>query len=122
MVGSDDSAFQQRPKRFDRVCMRDAAHVFASRMTDKLMLAVIDGDCVVRAVFVRDDERCVSLSYLANEARQSVRVSAFNHLADHVTLAGDCADDRHLAGRNTTGALFAILEMAVLVKSANVGF
>ncbi len=29
MVGSDDSAFQQRPERFHIVCAADAAHVFA---------------------------------------------------------------------------------------------
>jgi hypothetical protein len=119
MVRSDDATLQQRPERFHCVCMRDASYVLASRMINELMLAIVDADGIVSAKLIRDYERCVSLGYLANESSQRVGIGTLNHLANYIPFASNCANDRHLAGRNTTGSRLTVLAMAILVESAN---
>jgi hypothetical protein len=122
MVCSDHATLEQRPERFHRIRVNDAANILASRMINELMLAVVDADRIVSAKLIRDHERGASLGYLPNESGQRVSIDTLNHLTDHVAFAGDCANDRHLAGRDTAGSLLTILEMAILVESANVGF
>ena len=119
MIGSDDSAFQQRPERFNRVRVNVAAHVLTSRMPNKLMLAVVDTDRVVSAELIRDHERRVSLSYFPHESGQRISIRAFDYLTDHVALASDCADDRYLAGRGTASSLDAILAVTILVQATD---
>lgn len=124
MVRSNHAAFQQRPKTFDALRVDIPAYILASRMADELMFAVVDADGVVGAKLIRNHERCVSLRNFANKSSQSVRVRALNHFADNVTFACDCANDRHLAGRDTAGALvfLAIFPVAILVQPANERF
>jgi hypothetical protein len=119
MVGSDHATFQQRPERLHRVRMRDAAYVLASRMINELMLAIVDADGIVSAKLIRDYERCVSLGYLANESSQRFGIGTLNHLANDIPFASNCANDRHLAGRNTTSSRLTVLAMAILIESAN---
>jgi hypothetical protein len=122
MVGSDHATFQQRPKTFDALSVNVAAHVFARAVTNELMLAIVDADGVVGAEIVSDNQRCARLGYFANESGQSVGIDMLDHLADHVALARDCADDRHLAGSWTASSLDTVLAMAILVQPADIGF
>ena len=121
MVRSDDAALEQRPERFNRVRVDIATDVLASRVPDKLVLAIVDVDGVVCAELIRYNQRRMSLGYLPNEASQRVRVRALDYLADHVTLASDCTNDCDFAGRRTARPLDAILAMAILVQAADKG-
>ena len=124
MIRSDHAAFQQRPKTLNALCVNVAAHVFARAMADKLMSAVIDSDRVISAKLIGDHERRMSLGNFPNESGQRISVGALHQLANDVALAGDCANDCHLARRNATSAFvfLAVFPMAIDVLSADERF
>ncbi len=121
MVGTDHATFQETPKTLDALGVNVAAHVLTSGMPNKLMLTVVNADRIVAAPFVRDYQCRVSLGNFADESGQGFRVRAFNHLADDIALARDCADYGHLASmrRASAAVLLAILPMAINVLSAD---
>jgi hypothetical protein len=119
MVRSYHAPLEQRPERFDCVRVDVAAHILASRVSDKLMLTIVDADGVVSAELIRDHERRMRLRYFAHESGQRIRVSALDDLTDHISFASDCANDCYLSGRGTAGSLDAIFAVAILVQAAN---
>src|ERR1700679_4044361 len=96
VIGADHATFEQRPKRFDVVCMNLAPHVFA--------LAVIDGamfytlvDVPLGGILIGCDQRDLFADSMAHKAAQSLGVHIADDLSDHVTLALDSSNHADLA-------------------------
>ena len=119
MVRPDHAPFQQGPEVIDIRGMDFAAHVFARAVANELV-RIIGSQIHVTVRFIGRDQINPVANGLAHEAVQRAFVGALDHLADDITFAADCADDRSLA-RRATADLRALAGVFVLFFSAHEG-
>jgi len=114
---ADHSTFEQAPEVFDIVGVHFAAHIFSRAVLHNSMLETLGTQIAVAAVLVGRHQVYFVAYRFTHETVQGPNVSVFDHLADHVTLAGDGADHRSLAaGDAALTALF--VPVAVYVAAA----
>jgi hypothetical protein len=104
VIGAEHSALEQRPEGFDAVRMDFAAHVFTIAVLDDFMRHRPFQVAITRVLISRDQLHLVADS-VTHEAGQRLRVGVLDHLADHIALAGDRADDGNLASRAASALL-----------------
>ena len=106
MVSSDHTALEQAPKVIDVRRVDFAAYVFASRMVYRVVLVTAGAQISVAGMLVGSDQVYLIAHGLTHEAIERSDVGVFNHLADHVTLAADSADDRSFIAAESALAAF----------------
>src|SRR6266404_1816131 len=119
VIAAHDSALEQRPERFNRIGMHDAAHVFTRAMANYLMrqseILAAHAEQAIAAVFIsRDQFNLLAIYCLPNEAIERHRVSVLDHLADDAALARDRADHGGLAFGSGEVQYLALLGVHVL--------
>src|SRR6266851_8129738 len=93
VIRADDSSLKKRPKILNVVGVNNAAHVFATAMTDSFVREILPAvEVSVARVFVCRDQFDFPANRLGNESAHRHYVGTFDHFADHVTLARDRAD------------------------------
>ncbi len=124
MIAADNSAFQETPEVLDIVGMDFATHIFVCFVIDGFVREPHWLEPVVASIFVSRDQTHLVRYDFANEAAERLYVRSFDHLADHVALAGYRTNDGRFASvsRSTAVILSAHVRMAILLLSANVGF
>src|SRR6266849_17914 len=96
VVRADDPALEECPEAIEVRGVDVPAHVLAREMAHGLVRVAESAEMLVPHVLVRGDELHLVADGLLHEALQRRGVHMFNHLADHVTLAGDRTDDGRL--------------------------
>src|ERR1700687_4206547 len=101
VVTPHHSALEQRPERFNRIGMNDAAHVFARAMANDLMrqcesVSTHSKQAITGMFIGRNQVDAFAVDGLTNETIERHRVGILDHLADHVTLTGDRGHERNL--------------------------
>jgi len=124
VIAAHDSALEQRPERFNRIGMHDAAHVFTRAMANYLMrqseILAAHAEQAIAAVFISGNERNLVGYSLAHETIQGRSIRAFDDLTNHVPLAADCADDRGLPAHASDVLL--LVPVAILIFAADASF
>ena len=119
MVCSHHATLQQRPEVFEVLSMNLAAHVLALRMVHSFMAETAMQMFVSNILIGRDQADPVADS-LTHETFQCRSRGIFDHLADHVALARDRADDSNLARTEAASSkMLALASVLVLFLSAN---
>ncbi len=123
VIATHDSAFEQRPERFNRIGVNDATHVFACAVADYFMrqsesLAAHAEQAIAGVLIGRDQFNLLAIYRLPNEAIERHRVGILDHLADDAALARDRADDRRLALGSGQTKLSAFLRVHILCFAA----
>jgi hypothetical protein len=123
VIGADHAAFEQIPKALDIVGMHLAAHVFVCPMRDHFV-PIEMAQVTVSARFIGRDQANLFGHGLFHEAAQRIGGSVLDDPANNIALAGDRADDRHLASVSRAAAvvLLAVLPVPVFLLAANVRF
>ena len=119
VIGADDSAFEQAPKRFQIVRMDLATHIFMRLVIDMLMRECLM-ELLIASRFIGRNKADIGRYGLAHKLRHGFGRSIFDDLANHVTFAADRADNCGLARR--TAPLHLFVEVAIAVQAANIGF
>ena len=122
VVGAENPALQERPERFHRIRVNDAANVLAFAMIHGLMRKLLPArEVLIASVFVgRDQFNFVFIDYAIYEPMESRHIGVFDHLADNVSFARDRADDWNLVAGSANVAL--LVPMPIGVFPAHVGF
>jgi hypothetical protein len=121
MVGADNPALQQRPKALNRICVNQAANVLAFTMPDHLVRIALPAlQILVAGMLVGRDQFNFLADGFSYEAAHRRHISVLDHLADHVTLAADRANDRNLVA--SAANVVPLVRVAIFVLSADVGF
>src|SRR6202035_989872 len=121
-----DAALDQRPEAVDGASVDLAADVLARRVVHEVMGPLLADPPIGRKLIGRDQRHPIG-DRLVHESAERLSVGRLDHLADHVSLAGDGADDRDLASRSapTLPALHPAAHapaVPVLRLPADVGF
>lgn len=85
MVGSDDSALEQSPKRLNRIGVNLASNVLAARVRHRFV-ADTTSDVVVILIIVGRDQFNAVADDLANESSERNRVCVSDDPADELPL------------------------------------
>lgn len=122
MEVAHDAALDQRPEAVNGAGMDFTADVLTGRVIHEVM-----GPLAAELKFIGRDQGDAIRDRLVHEAFQRLGVGRLDHLADHVSLAGDGTDDGDLAGRAapTLAPLHPAADPAavpVLDLAADVGF
>jgi hypothetical protein len=122
VVGADDSALDERPERFHRVRMNDAANILAFAMVHGVMWEFLPSRKVLIArMFIgRDQFNSILVHDSINESMQRRHIGVLDHLADNVSFASYRADDRRFVASASDVAL--LVPMAIFILAADVGF
>ena len=94
MIGADHATFQQRPERFDAVCVVLAAHVLARRMLNRVML---HAEMRVGRILVGHNDSHPVLRDAAHETVERARIRVADDASHDISLAFDCSDDADFA-------------------------
>ena len=121
MIRADDATLQQCPETFDVIGMYFAAHVLKRFVINGLVAKCLMQFLIART-FVGRDQVNFFRNHLTHKLRHRFSRSVNNNLADDVSLASDCADDRDLADRPAPANLKPLAQRTVDVLSADVGF
>jgi hypothetical protein len=117
VVRAEHSALEQRPERFDAVRMDLAAHVLAIAVLDDFMRHR-PFQVAIASVFISRDQLNLVADGIAHKTGQRLRIRVLDHLADHVTLAGDRANDGNLTSRAASALL--LVPVAIVLFPAHV--
>jgi hypothetical protein len=122
VIVADDAALNQRPERFHIVRVNDAAHVLALLVANGFVREFLPARKVLiaRMLIGRDQLHVVLVHYVMDEATQRRHISAFDHLADHASLAADRADHRSLIAGSAN--VMSLICVAIFVFPTHVGF
>src|ERR1035437_5149250 len=121
VVGADDSALEQRPERFHRVCVDESAHVFAPAMIHGFVRKFLPScEVLIAGVLISRDQFNLAADRFGHKPMESRHIGALNHLADQITLARDRADDRRFTP--SARLLLLFVPMAIAVLAADVSF
>src|SRR5207245_2409099 len=116
---SNDATLQQAPEGFDVVRMNVPAHIFLLTVFHELMREE-SFQRIVTIGFVSGYQGHSLTDRLSHESSHCCTVGSFDHLADHIALAGNRADHGHLLGTATHMPL--LIPMPVFIFPANEGF
>lgn len=120
VIGSDDPALEQAPKIVN-ICRVDIS-------PDVLMTAVVNGLVPIAHVIQRSIASGIICGYqfnivthgLTDKVSKRLRAGVLNHFANHVSLAGNRADNSDLAA--TARNMTPLVCMAILVLATEIGF
>jgi hypothetical protein len=123
VIGADDSALEQRPERFNRVRMNQAANVLAVRMpNDKVRHAVWPlAYQPITGMLIGRDQFDFARDSVAHELIKGRSIRVRDHLTNDIALSSDCSDDWNLSSRSALTSE-TILHVAIGKLSADVGF
>lgn len=121
VIVADDSPLEQRPERFNRLRVHATTHVFGLGVRDRIVRMRLAQIPVVRG-FIGRDQRDVFRDDAANEVRMGVESGFLDHLADHVTLARDCADNLDFALRGDVAAFALVFVSLQTADPSLIGF
>jgi hypothetical protein len=125
VIRPDDAALEQRPESFNRVCMNDAAHVFATAVADDFVRQRFRSraEQSIAAMFIaRNQFDPLLIDHLTDEAIQRPSIGVLYHLADHLTFASNSADDGDFASGPAPDWRGIFSAVAIVRLAANVGF
>jgi len=97
VVGANHATLEQRPERFNRVCVDRSDHILLFGMVDGLVI-VGAAEIPVGTAFIGRQQARIARYRLAHEIRLLLRAIAGDRLTDHVPLASYRADHGSLAG------------------------
>lgn len=98
VVGTDDPAFQHRPKVIQILSVNDTAHVFFGLVIDRFVRVASALQPPELSPFIgRDQVHFLSIDHFANESLGLIGADFFDHLTDQIAFAGDRANDWNLA-------------------------
>jgi len=121
MVTTHDPAFDQTPKRFDRLSVRDTANPFFILLIDRFVLVAKFFQVAIDGCFVRRNQTHALVGDSADKFFGRIGIDVLHHLADDITLARDCADDGRLAACSPSARVF-LVAMLIGALSTDVGF
>lgn len=120
VIGADHAPLQQAPEAVEVRRVDAPAHILALGVVHGLVRKFTLQSGVSR-VFIGRDQGHVFTDGLPNEAAQGYTVRILNDLADHITLASNCADHTDLVA--AWASLQALLvPVPVLILTADIGF
>lgn len=120
MVCADNAQLEQAPKRIKVVGMHVPMHIFASGMTYLLVAIAESAKIVIAFPFICGDQLYFVADGFTDELIECSHIGRFNDAANHVSLAGNRADNSGLAAPASDMAF--LVPMAILVFTADVGF
>lgn len=120
VIGADDSALQERPETLNIIGVDLPAHIFALTVIDGLMREAYRVQMRVAGMLVSRDEINLSAHGFANELAERTDISIFDYLADHVSLASNCADNGDLPAHPAYVLLF--IPVSILILAADTSF
>lgn len=120
VIGSDDSALKQTPKIVNVRRVNRSANVLMAAVINRLMPIAHLIQRSVASRVVRSYQFNIVAHGLTNKISQRLRGGVLDHFADHVSLAGDRADDASLAATARYSA--SLVRVAILVLAADIGF
>jgi hypothetical protein len=97
VVAAHDAALDQRPERFNRIGVRRSYYILALAVPDHAMIVIAAKQAIAAVLIRREQLHASPIRNLTNETIERGRVSILDHLADHVALAADRADDGNLS-------------------------
>src|SRR6266851_4812614 len=121
VISAYDAALEQRPERIEILGMHFTAYVLASRMLDGIVRESEYVQIVVTLPFICRDQINFLAYGLTHEAIEGCGIGMLDHLADHVALSGDRANDRSLIAAEPALTAF-LVPVAILVLAAHVSF
>src|SRR5258708_19903711 len=87
VIGADDSALEQRPERFDVVCVNDAANVLALSVANRLVRESLPAiQILVARVLIGSDEFNFAADSLRDKAMERRHIGVLDHLEDHIAF------------------------------------
>src|SRR5712692_1090610 len=116
---SNDATLQQTPEGFNIVRMNVPSDIFLLAVFHDLMREE-SFQWIITIGFVSGHQGHLVTDRLPHESSHRRTVSSLDHLADHIALAGDSADDGDLLGTATNMPL--LIPMTVFIFPANEGF
>src|SRR5580693_5644018 len=115
---ADHAALEDAPKAFNRVGVNRADDIFVVRVTDDLVAVAVDlFQAVVTNPLIGNEQADFLRNGFGHELGKLVAGYAFENAGDDVALAGDCADNRNLAGPNAAASRLATAFAVVLILS-----
>jgi hypothetical protein len=117
---ADHAALEDRPKAFNRVRVDRADHIAVRCMVHGLVL--VFGEVVIDRVFIGRQQADLVRNHFAHERFSIDAGYVIEHAGDYVAFAAYCADDRSFARAGTPATAAALIEMFVLVLSADPSF
>ena len=122
MEGSHDAALQERPEVIQILGVNDATHIFFGFVINGIVRVANTLQAPKLSALVGSDQfYFLGIYYLADESFGLIRADFFDHLANHVALARDRADDWNLAVLSpATGIALGLVHLAAF--AADEGF
>ena len=118
---ADDTALDERPEAFDRLCVDRPHNVLLVCMPDDFV-RILAIEAAIAYPFVTNEQCDLVGNDFADEAFESGGVDAFNHAGNDLSLAADRADNRLLAGTKAAATrATALANVAILRLAADEG-
>ena len=128
MKCSDDAAFHDRPKAFNRICVNRTDNILALAMVNNTVWKFFI-QRFVGAPCISAEQADAGRYAFTNEADQGLAVDPVNHSGDYVPLALHGSNDYGLAGTDPAARaaasavpVFALVLVFVLRFATNKGF
>lgn len=122
VIGADDSPFQQAPEALNRIRVNETAYIFAATMADDAMRILIsESKQPIAGMLIGSDQIDSATNGLSHKTIQRWRIGILDHLADHVALPRDRADDSYLVAVMMAGSVLALICVSVFVLTADIG-
>jgi hypothetical protein len=93
VVAAHDAALDQRPERFNRIGVRCSNYILALAVPDHAMIVIATKQPIAAVLVGREQLHAGPIRNLTNETIERGRIGVLDHLADHVALTTDRADD-----------------------------
>jgi hypothetical protein len=97
VIATHDAALEQRPERFNRIGVRSSYYILALAVPDYAVIVIASEQAIAAVLIGRKQLDAGPIRDVANETIERGRVGILDHLADHVALTRDRADDWNLS-------------------------
>jgi hypothetical protein len=114
VIGADDSAFKQGPKRFNVVGMDVPANVLAFSVADCFVLIAESVQRSIATMLIGRDQIYLVAHGLADEAIKRARIGIIDDLAENITFPANSADDSCFARTETAGYVRFLIQWRFL--------
>lgn len=122
VVGADDSALQERPKRVQILGVDHPGNVLASGVVNGVV-RIYSVQALIAYVLIGCDKRDLVADSFGHEPFERFTAEILNHAANYIALATDRPDDASFAGTEAASAtVLAFVAVLVLLFAADKGF
>ena len=121
MKAAHNATLEERPERFEVVCVNLPANIFALAVVHSLVWKILFQEAIT-GVFVRRNQIDRFTDGLANECIQRDSIRTLDNLADDISLPANSSDDANFAALLATTDVSFFVPVAVLILTANEGF